>query len=126
MRSCAAKGRSFGIGRHTLCYGQFLLDKSYMSRIAHSNVSDRNASAQPSTWPTLDGGRDYIWEPKRPYTGRKRLSRTEKAHLYAVLASCDRLWVDAKGAPVHTNLFKQFGIPSDRATLRTMAEAPKK
>ena len=59
---------------------------------------------------------------QRPYSNRRRLTVAERAQLYGTMADCDRVWLDEDGRPVHTNLFKQFGLPTERESIRRIAE----
>ena len=66
------------------------------------------------------GGRVFDWDVV--VTKHEGLDPAARKQLCKILSSCERLWHDEFGGSVSTNLFKLFGLPSDRGALQGLAE----
>lgn len=67
---------------------------------------------------------EYQWSPRRPLENREDLSTAECTKLCGVLSHCDALWFEVDGPPILTNLFSEFGLPSERDLVRKLAQLP--
>ena len=95
-----------------LCWG--LLQVTFEMEIGPFSIGSRT--------PDPGSGPVFTWRCSRP---TRKIDPERRRRLATVLNQCERLWLDPNGLPIDTNLFRLFGLPSQRKSMEKLAQKGK-